>query len=102
MVLSKIKDFICPTLRVLEALGGEASIGEIEDSFYKRFSSYLDPSKDWNQTRNHGKELWRDYCGSRVTYHHLLPEGYIAVERHGNEGSTYKLTSKGRTKLQSC
>ena len=67
MVLSKIKDFVCPTLEVLEALGGEASLKETEDAFYTRFASFLDPAKDWNQiTLNHGKELWRDYCGSRV------------------------------------
>jgi len=103
MVLSKIRDFVCPTLQVLEALGGEASVEEVEDNFYKRFGSLLDPSKDWNQiTRNHGKELWRDYCGSRVAYHYLRPEGYIIVERHGSKGSTYKLTSNGRIKLQSC
>ena len=103
MVLSKIRDFVCPTLQVLEALGGEASVEEVEDDFYKGFGSLLDPSKDWNQiTRNHGKELWRDYCGTRVAYHYLRPEGYITVERHGSKGSTYKLTSKGRTKLQSC
>jgi len=103
MVLSKIKDFICPTLQVLEELGGEASLKGIEDNFYKRFGRSLDPSKDWNEIRgNHGKALWRDYCGSRVAHYYLLPEGYITVEPHGNKGSTYRLTRGGRTKLQSC
>jgi len=45
MILSRIKDFVCPTLQVLEALGGEASVEEIEDSFYKRFGSSLDLPK---------------------------------------------------------
>ena len=103
MVLRKIRDFVCPTLQVLDALGGEASIEEVEDNFYRSFGNLLDPAKDWNQiTPNHGKELWRDYCGSRVAYHYLRPEGYVTVERHGNKGSIYKLTSKGRMKLQSC
>ena len=103
MVLKKIIDFVCPTLQVLEELGGEASVKALEDSFYQRFGSLLDPSKDWNQiTRNHGKELWRDYCGTRVAYHYLRPQGYITAESHGRKGSTYRLTSKGRAKLQSC
>jgi len=103
MVLSKIEDFVCPTLQVLEALGGEALLEEIESNFHDRFGISLDPSKDWNRiTRNHGKELWRDYCGSRVAYHYLRPEGYITVERDPGKGSTYKLTSKGRARLQSC
>lgn len=103
MMLTKTKDFVCPTLQVLEELGGEASVKEIEDRFYKRFSGSLDPSKDWNQvTSNHGKELWRDYCGSRVAYYYLRPEGYITVEQHGSKGSTYRLTSKGNVKLESC
>jgi hypothetical protein len=102
MVLSKMKDFVGPTLQVLEALGGEASLKEIEDAFYKRFASFLDPSKDWNRiTPNHGKEMWRDYCGSRVAYQYLRPEGYIGLERHPGKGPTYKLTAKGRAKLQS-
>ena len=103
MVLREVKDFVCQTLQVLEELGGEASVKGVENNFYKRFGSLLDPSKDWKQTTpNHGKELWRDYCGTRVAYHYLRPEGYIIVERHGSKGSTYKLTPKGRMKLKSC
>lgn len=103
MVLRKIKDFVCPVLQALEALGGEASLEQIEDYFYDRFGNALDPAKKWNQvTANHGKELWRDYCGSRVAHYYLLPEGYITVERRGSKGSTYKLTDKGRARLQSC
>lgn len=103
MVLSKVKDFVCPVLQILEELGGEASLEDIEDHFYRRFSNSLDTAKRWNEVRaNHRKELWRDYCGSRVAYHYLVPEGYITVERHGRKGSTYKLTDKGRARLQSC
>ena len=103
MILRKIKDFVCPTLLVLEELGGQASLKEIEEGFYRRFSGSLDPSKDWNQiTPNHGKELWRDYCGSRVAYSYLRPEGYVTVEQRPGKGSTYKLTPEGRAKLESC
>ena len=103
MVLRRIKDFICPTLQVIEALGGEASLKEIEDAFYERFGQSLDPSRDWNQiTPNHRKELWRDYCGSRVAYHHLRPEGYVTLEQCAGKGQTYRLTPEGRAKLDSC
>ena len=103
MILREMKDFICPTLQVIDALGGEASLKEIEDAFYERFSQSLDPSKDWNRiTPNHGKEMWRDYCGSRVMYRHLRPEGLVTLERRPGRGSAYKLTSAGRAKLESC
>ena len=103
MILRRIKDFVCPALEVIEELGGEASLKEIEEGFYRRFSGSLDPSKDWNEiTPNHRKELWRDYCGSRVAYQHLRPEGYVTLEQRPGKGSTYKLTAEGRAKLQSC
>jgi len=103
MILRKIKDFVCPTLQVIDALGGEASLKEIEEAFYERFSQSLDPSRDWNQiTPNHGKELWTDYCGSRVAYSYLRPEGYMTLERHPGRGATYRLTPEGRAKLGSC
>ena len=103
MILRRIKDFVCPALQVLEELGGEASLKEIEDGFYGRFSGSLDPSKDWNQiTPNHRKELWRDYCGSRVAYQHLRPAGYVTLEQRPGKGSTYKLTPEGRARLESC
>ena len=102
MTLKSIRDFVCPTLQVIEELGGEASLKEIEEGFHRRFSASLDPSKDWNQvTPNHGKELWRDYCGSRVAYSYLRPEGYVTLERHLGRGPTYKLTTAGRAKLES-
>ena len=103
MSLRRIKDFVCPTLQALEQLGGEASLKEIEETFYRRFNAFLDPSKDWNQvTPNHGEELWRDYCGSRVAYSYLRPEGYVTLERHPGKGPTYRLTPEGRAKLESC
>lgn len=100
MVLSKIENFVCPVLQLLDALGGEAEIREIEDGFYKRFGKYLDPSKDWFEIkRNHGKELWRDYCGTRVAYYFLRPRGYITTRRCGRGGSIYKLTPEGKAVL---
>jgi len=103
MILRRIKDFVCPTLEVLEELGGEASLKEIEETFYERFGQSLAPSEDWNRiTPNHGKEMWRDYCGSRVLYQYLRPEGYVALERRPGKGPTYKLTTAGRVKLESC
>jgi hypothetical protein len=101
MVLSSIKDFVIPTLQTIESLGSRASPDEVENEFYKRFAMNLDPLKDWNKiTPNHNKQLWRDYCGSRVVYHYLKPNGYITIERHGNKGSIWELTKLGRMELQ--
>lgn len=101
MILSSQKDFIIPVLTSLHKLGGTAYLSEIEDEFYKHFSKYLDPAKDWCRiTRNHNKPLWKDYCGSRVAYRFLVPNNYILVERHGHKGSVWKLTEKGESKLE--
>ena len=100
-MLTTIMDFVIPVLQVLDSLGGSAAIRDLEEGFYKRFSKDLDPSKNWLEiTRNHGKELWRDYCGARVAYRYLRPDDYITIERHGNRGSIYILTSKGREKAR--
>jgi hypothetical protein len=101
MLLHSVKDFIIPTLSVLDTLGGEAGLAEIEEGFHKRYAQALDPSIDWDSvTANHKKPLWADYCGSRVAYHFLKPEGYIVVESHGARGSSWKLTDKGRLRLK--
>ena len=72
MILSSIEDFVLPVLKLLDGLGGQAWLSEVEDEFYKRYAGNLDPAKDWHKkTHNHNKELWRDYCGSRGAYHHL-------------------------------
>jgi hypothetical protein len=87
MMLRRVSDFIVPTLSVLDAMGGEANPNDFEDVFYKRYASVLDPAIDWNKTTpNHNKALWRDYCGGRVAFRYLKPEGYIVVESHGLEG----------------
>lgn len=101
MILHAGKDFVIPTLTVLESLGGEANVNDIEEAFLKRYASDLDPAIDWYKiTPNHNKPRWADYCGTRVAFHHLKPEGYIIVESHGSKGSIYKLTDKGRAKLK--
>jgi hypothetical protein len=98
-MLTNVKDFVIPVLKVLDSLDGRATLQQIEDAFYKRFAEELDPSKKWlDKTRNHGKELWRDYCGARVAYHYLRPKAYITIERHGNKGSIYMLTTRGKDK----
>lgn len=102
MVLTSVEDFVIPVLQTLNSLGGKAWLGDIEDEFYKRFHHFLDPGKDWQQiTRNHGKPMWQDYCGSRVAFHYLKPSGYITIERHGKKGSVWEITRIGREKLHS-
>jgi hypothetical protein len=81
-MLTKAEDFVMPALQALDSLGGNAWISEVEDEFYKRFAGRLDPSIDWHKiTPNHGNELWRDYCGTRVAFQCLRPEGYVVTER---------------------
>lgn len=97
MYLINIKDFIIPSLHSLENLGGKAWLSDVEDEFYKCYARYLSSEKDWQTTTpNHNKPLWRDYCGSRVAYHHLLPNAYITVERHGRKGSMWIITQSGQ------
>ena len=99
---NRYEDFVLPVLRVLDGLGGEAWLHEVEDEFYRHYAEHLDPAEDWHtKTPNHKKELWRDHCGSRVAWHHLTPENYIAIERHGSNGSIWRLTAEGRARLQS-
>lgn len=101
MILHSTKDFVIPTLSVLESLGGEAKLNEIEAAFLKRYASNLDPKIDWYKvTLNHNKALWADRCGSRVVFNYLKPEGYIVIENQVGRGSVWKLTDKGRAKLK--
>jgi len=100
-MLTSVHDFRIPTLKVLRDLGGTAWIKAIEEEFYKRHSTHLDPEKPWAAiTRNRGVELWRDYCTTRVALSYLRPEELITIERHGNKGSKYILTPKGRAAAQ--
>ncbi|APV43878.1 hypothetical protein Dform_00523 [Dehalogenimonas formicexedens] len=100
-VLTHVKDFIVPVLKILDLLGGVAELGEIENKFYEKFHANLDPSKEWLKiTPNHHKELWRDYCGTRVAYRFLRPLGYITTIPGGIYGSIYQLTPKGRELLK--
>lgn len=93
-------DFVIPVLKTLDSLGGSAWLSDVEQEFYQRFHSYLDPAIDWHRTTgNHNKELWRDCCGSRVIYWQLKPNGYITIERHGNRGSVLSITQLGREKI---
>jgi len=90
-----------PVLRVLDALGGEATISEVKETFCRRLGKSLDPAKDWHTvTGNHGKGLWRDHCGARVAYDCLRPRGYVTTERGGKKGSVYRLTDSARTKAR--
>lgn len=52
--------------------------------------------------RNHGKELWRNYCGTRVAYCHLRLEGYITTKHAGVKGSNYTLADKRKEKIKSA
>ena len=100
-MLTTIEDFVIPSLQVLDSLSGDAAITDIEDAFYKRFGGDLDPKKDWHRiTPNRNKELWRDYCTTRVAHYYLRPNDHITTERHGNRGSHYILTLKGREKAR--
>jgi len=100
MLLHSVKDFIIPTLTVLESLGGQATLKEIEERFHERYALALDPAMVWDKiTPNHRKPLWADYCGSRVAFRFLKPEGLIVVETLPGKGSTWKLTDKGKEKL---
>ena len=93
---NKYSDFIVPTLETLVSLGGKAWLSEIEQEFYRRYHSLLDPDIDWNKTtRNHHKQLWQDCCGSRVAYWQLKPKGYISIENHGSKGSIWEITQLG-------
>ena len=101
-MLKKVRDFVIPSLAILQSLGGEANLREIEDAFYRRFAPVLDPSIDWTKiTPNHNKPLWADYCGSRVVYRFLNPEGYIVIESHGSKGFHLEAHREGNCKTQS-
>jgi hypothetical protein len=102
-VLTNIKDFVCPTLITLESLGGRAWLSDIKEQFHRKFANQLDSSKDWKEIMgNHGEKRWEDYCGSRVYWQCLKPNGYVNVERHGKKGSIWELTNLGRMKVASC
>lgn len=93
-------DFVIPVLKTLDNLGGSAWLSDIEQEFYQRFHSFLDPAIDWHRkTGNHNKELWQDCCGSRVIHYQLKPNGYVTIERHGNRGSILSITQLGREKI---
>jgi hypothetical protein len=97
----KYVDFVIPVLKTLDSLGGRAWLSDIEQEFYQRYHSFLDPAIDWHKmTGNHNKQLWQDCCGSRVTYWQLKPNGYVTIERHGNRGSIWSITQLGREKIK--
>jgi hypothetical protein len=99
------KSFIIPSLTVVRDLSqdtGGAWLSDIESEFIKRYKNQLDPSvKDWFEIKkNHGKTRWQDGCGSRVAYHHLIPNKYISFDSHGSKGSFWKITKEGRDLLE--
>jgi hypothetical protein len=97
----RYEDFITPVLDVLDSLGGEAWLSDIKEAFHKRFVGNLEPGVDWDEiAKNHGDPLWEDHCGSRVSYHHLVPKELSTIERHGSKGSIWKITDRGRAWLR--
>lgn len=105
MVLTKrgtYVDFVTPVLKTLDSLGGRAWLNDIEQEFHMQYHTFLDPKIDWYEvTGNHGKQRWRDYCGSRVLHWQLKPNGYVTVEKHGKKGSIWEMTQRGKAKLRS-
>jgi len=100
VVIGEVEDFIVPVLDVIESLGGKAETGQIEESFYRKYGAALDPSKDWQEIkRNHRRQVWKDYCTTRVAYYFLRPDGLITTERGGMNGPVYTITPKGKTAL---
>lgn len=101
MPITTLQDFVIPVLKVLDKLGGSATIPEIHKRFFEEFGKQLDPAIDWQRITHNNNDhdvLWQDQCGTRVAFRYLRRYGYITTQRHGRCGSVYLLTNKGRAK----